>query len=139
MRRFVFCAVAVLLLAGCASEPEPEAVREPTPTPTVEVSANQEACASFGEVSVDLAEVIVNPPTDMTAVEATDGMLERIDSAYLLASGDVATRLQRLMDEIPEQGMFWLIVDDTDYLANVGSVARACEADGAEMRIVSWG
>lgn len=123
----------MFLLAGCSNAAEPEV----TPTPTAMVVANQDACAAFGEVTVDLADVIVNPPAQ-SMIEATDGMIERFDAAYLAAEGDVKERIGKTMDELPASGLHMLFIDGDDYLANIESVGRACESEGAVMTIVGW-
>ncbi|GAB3125960.1 putative periplasmic lipoprotein [Glaciibacter psychrotolerans] len=134
MNKILPAIAAVFLLAGCSSAVEPVA----TPTPTAEVVANQDACATFGEVTVDLAEVIVNPPADKTLIEATDGMVQRFDAAYLVSEGDVKARIGKTMDELPSSGLHMLYLDGEDYLANIAAVGRACEAEGAKMKIVGW-
>lgn len=126
--------VAVLLLAGCATA-------APIASPTVKVNPNRAACSDASTVSKDLASRIVKGSDSSNAAEfkaTMDSMRGRFDDAGLEARGDVKTRIESLVGNLPDQ-MFLLFIDHSQYFEDLASVNRACKADDATVEFYTWG
>lgn len=132
--RLAAIAAVTLALAGCSASDVSES---PEATPSPSENPNIAACEDFAAVTVELAEAMVEGSTDMRVT--TEGMLERIDESYLAAEGEVATRINTLMSELPDQGLYMLYVDSEAYAANVQAVHRACTAEGSTVDMATWG
>lgn len=114
--------VAALSLTGCAAQAG-GATAEASASP--EPPANAEACATFSEVTVDVGNAVV---ADGLSVDIP----AEYDRALLIAEGEVATRIQALVDNLPEPPHMIVWMDNRDaYNADIEAVARACAADDA--------
>lgn len=116
--------LTALALAGCASQDEvPTASKAPSP----EAPANSEACATFGEVTIDVGNAVV---ADGLSVDIP----AEFDRALLIAEGEVQIRIRALVDNLPEPPHMIAWMDNRDaYSADVEAVARACASEGADV------
>lgn len=117
--------IGALALSGCSGT-----AAEPAPSATETVADNTAACEAYWEATVDLAVALTG---DENAIEATEGIEAQFDSAYLSANGEVATRIQRTMDNFPDRGLHMLIVDGDQFFSDVEDTVRACRADGVPL------
>lgn len=122
----VFAAVmlAVIACAGCTNlDKAPTASVAPSP----DAPANTEACATFGEVTVDVGNAVV---ADGLSIDIP----AEFDRALLIAESEVQTRIRTLVDNLPEPPHMIAWMDNRDaYNADVEAVARACAAEGADV------
>lgn len=121
---------AGVLLTGCASG-APSSAETPTaePTPTVEASANQEACDAFAQATSTMATRL---NSDQNANDAWESVRVDVDSAGLIAEGDVKERISALVDEWPSVSDIVIYPDGREEMnKRIDDISRACEADGA--------
>lgn len=115
----ILAVIVVLGLSACFSGSSNSAQSQ---TPTL--SLNEEACQSFEATT----KIVKNERTDMEG----DKLVAEFDVSALAASGDVKSRIENLMSNLPKPIAFIYLffnVASRDYDANVLSVVRACEAD----------
>lgn len=90
------------------------------------INPNVAACNSFEAIT----ERVRNERTDMVG----DKIVAEFDEVALASTGDVKSRIEQLIMDLPDPiAMIYLDFDPSskDYDANVSSVVRACNADGA--------
>ncbi|MFL2001417.1 hypothetical protein [Microbacterium sp. A1-JK] len=124
---------AVFILTGCASA-APAAPTEPPIATDASSPDNTAACESFWDATVELAQALTG---DANAVEATGGLEAKFDGAYLDATGEVAKRIERTMDNFPPEGLHMLMIDSSQFMEDMESVVRACRADGVPLEAAS--
>jgi hypothetical protein len=132
-RLILLVAVSVLVLAGCAS---PVAKPSPAQSP----KSNSAACTGFESVTSDLAQRIVAGSDASNADEFKQVMGEmpaRFDEAALKGTGDVKSRIETLIQELPDPPTL-LFLDSANYFKNVEAVQRACKAAGAPISPSEW-
>lgn len=129
------CAIAVLALAGCASQSGP-APQESVAPPTAAGNANQDACDQIADLTAEVAKMLVSEP-DGTILESFRG---EVDSVGLDAEGEVQTRIFALRDTIPDHPIVWMVEPANDYFTALEDVGRACAADipGYEFALSTW-
>jgi ABC-type arginine transport system permease subunit len=123
MNKFLGGVIGLSLVVSMAACAGASVVATPTPTPR----ANVEACQTFGVVTKKFKD----ERTDL----AGDKLIAEFDRAALSATGDVKSRIETLIRNLPDPIL--LIYIDlgftgklTDaYDADVRSVVRACSAD----------
>lgn len=122
-----FCALA---LAGCSTTSE--TIASPKPTATVEPNAT--ACADVASLSQTVPDVI----NDGTGKDPWGDLRIEFDDISLRATGDVKTRIERLVSEWPEyvDVKLWNEVDDLNALFD--GIDRACAADGHDVEIAQF-
>lgn len=123
----VLCAVA---LAGCSASSGTSA----SPTPTATVEPNAAACADVASLSQTVPNVI----NDGTGKDPWGDLRIEFDDISLRATGDVKTRIERLVSEWPEyvDVKLWNEVDDLNALFD--GIDRACAADGHDVEIAQF-
>ena len=121
-------AFALTALAGCS---DAEAGGETTATAAADT--NRQACSEFGNTTTELGKLITTSADELGGFEAyqnrLDAVPDRFDKAALAATGDVAERMSKAVDELPDR-LDTLALESDDYSANVRSVYNACEAGG---------
>lgn len=127
--RWVAAIGAALVLSGCASTADTAA----TPTPTPEVSANQEACEAFADATAAMADRL---NSDQPATDAWEAVRVDVDTAALAAEGDVKDRITALVNDWPAVSDIVIYVEGREAMnRQIDDIARACEADGAEVAV----
>ena len=117
-------ALAALALTGCGNA-------SPEPTPTKTVDPNAAACADVAALSRTVPDVI----NDGTGKDPWGDLQVKFDDIGLRATGDVKTRIERLVSEWPDyvDVKLWNEVDDLNSLFD--GIDRACAAGGNNVEI----
>jgi hypothetical protein len=67
-----------------------------------------------------------------------NGMPARFDTAALEGSGDVSSRIETLISNLPNP-VHMLLLDSDQYFDDAAAVGRACTAEGFDTDIYTWG
>lgn len=131
--RILVLLVAAFALSGCAATVAAPATKPVEPT-------NRAACKSFETVTAALANRIAEGSDDSNAAEfktTMGGMGARFDNAALSGDGEVQSRIETLISDLPDPATL-LYLDSTTYFADVAAVQRACDADGFPINPSIW-
>lgn len=134
-RLLLVVVLGVLVLSGCSAP----AVKS-APAKTHAPKSNAAACSEFETITGDLAQRIVAGSDASNADEFKEVMGEmpgRFDEAALKGSGDVKSRIETLIQELPDPPTL-LFLDSTDYFKNIQAVQRACDAAGTPINPSGW-
>lgn len=123
--------VAAATVTGCAATPaEPD-----TATPSeaaVEESANLAGCEAFADATSGIADAFSDDTANVN--DAWEEVRIAFDEAALQSEGPVQSRLMTLIDEWPNAGDIFVYPEAREEMnATIRDIARACEADGAEV------
>lgn len=123
-------AIAALLVA-CAGTPE---TAGPTAAP------NSFACPAFGQVTFALTDRMVAGSDASNGEEFKTTMASfvgKFDAVGLGAEGEVAERIQTLIDDLPDPVHMLFLYHD-QYFEDVAAVDRACESEGFKTGSTLW-
>jgi len=126
-----------LLLSACSTVPTNGTAASPSP----KSSPNEAACQDFAGATDRFSTLVIAAFNEDGLTDVEDSELAAIggtfDSIALSAEGEVKERMAVTASIVLEDGVTLGISPD-EYFESVGSVARACDADGFESRFATW-